>query len=394
MLAHADWLRGHPSEANIEAAVDADPINSQGYMLRAERLELANRPGVARVAWRDAASRDERNPAAWIQLGLSSESQGDANDAERCFLRAADVSRTWLPRWNLVNFYLRHNRPGDARQWARLAFERASDDVPGLFAALETAGVEVEPLLPNNRPVLAAYIIHRLRSRPPPHKAGLALLKLIPESAVAWPGAESPLSFIRRTHCTKAERTALVGIVNALLDSRDGATAVQFWNTLHANGILAADRWSTGRPVINTRFATPPAGGLDWLALHTDHAEAAIGPNELAVHLDGRQPECVDLVSQRLYLPRGRSYRLVIESSTRDLDTHNGLEWQVRLLDCDIAARAPVPAAENWIRSVAGLASWSDDRTANLVLTCRRQPTAMRAEGTARFRFVSLQAIE
>ena len=158
------------SESNIATAVDADPVNAKGYILRAEQIELTSSPSVASIAWHDALSRDERNPEAWIRLGLSTESQGDAKEAETWFLRAAAVSRTWPPRWNLVNFYLRHNRPDDARKWARLAFDRASGDVPALFAVLETHGVEVEQLLPNNRPVLAAYITHRLGSRTPPGK--------------------------------------------------------------------------------------------------------------------------------------------------------------------------------------------------------------------------------
>ena len=44
---------------------------------------------------------------------------------------------------------------------------------------------------------------------------------------------------------------ALIGVVKALLDSRDGAGAVELWNMLQTKGILAGGRWSAEAPVIN-----------------------------------------------------------------------------------------------------------------------------------------------
>src|ERR1022692_2043017 len=54
-----------------------------------------------------AVSLNPRYTAAWIARGLEAEAAGDRKKAEASLKRAADIDRTYLPRWTLANFYLR-----------------------------------------------------------------------------------------------------------------------------------------------------------------------------------------------------------------------------------------------------------------------------------------------
>ena len=110
LTARADWLRGMRTPANIAQSLRLDPLNPSGWTLHADSLEQEGRFGEAEQAWRKALAFNRRDGEAWMRTVLLLERRGAVHDSERCLLEAAQVSRTWLPRWALVSFYARHGR--------------------------------------------------------------------------------------------------------------------------------------------------------------------------------------------------------------------------------------------------------------------------------------------
>jgi tetratricopeptide (TPR) repeat protein len=396
LIAGAELLRNDPTPENIAKAIRFDRINQYAYTLKAEHSEQAGRFNQAEQGWREALRYDRRNAEAWIRLGLLAEHGGNASGAEACLLRGEAVSRTWVPRMALVNFYLRQGRTCEARRWARHALDRASSDVAALFSVLDAAGLDVESLLPANRPVLASYINYRLQTSrvTAPNTAAMRLATLIPNGPATWPGAASPLNFPRVYPSGPDERASLLSVIDRLLT--DGAVqhAVRLWNEMASRRIVSAGPWTSASPLINPEFRSEPSdGGLDWRRNAVTGASVLVFPGEAAVHLNGKQPESVDLLSQRIYLPAGMRYRWTIESRTDGLSDHNGVQWQIRNATGAELYTSNVPPSDEWIRSASYVSSAPSDRLLQVTLAIRRVPGHVRAEGAIHFRRVALELV-
>ena len=356
VLARADWLRNHPTEARVAEAMRLDPGHPYAYTLQAEYLEQAGRFDDAERAWQQALRWNPRDGEAWMRAAVLAEGRGDAGESERRLLEAARVQRTWLPRWALVNFYARHERRDEVWKWARLALERASGDVDGLFGLLESAGAEpgfvMRELLPRNRAVMAAFVARLIQEeaghRPaaghspaPLEEAAGRLVGMIGDVATGWPGAESA-SGDRK--CTDGERWVLQGAVNRLLDDGNGAGAARVWNAL-------LGKRSDEGPVM-----------FDW--------KGEWG-REMRFELDGKQPESVDLAAVRVYLPAGRGYQFSAETR---MDVANGVEFALEPRSTQRALRA----TEDWQQVSMDLPG---NGVVTLVLRYRRPLGQVRAAG-------------
>src|SRR6476661_9461387 len=114
--------------------------------------DLAERqPALARSALRVAVQLNPRDSAAWMELGLATERDGDLEQAADCFLEAERVDRQYLPAWTSANFFFR--RGNDLHFWraamraAAMSYddpapliELADQREPDAFAALERLG--------------------------------------------------------------------------------------------------------------------------------------------------------------------------------------------------------------------------------------------------------------
>jgi hypothetical protein len=397
LLARADWLCAHPTSSEVAEEIRLDPLNGYIWSLNAERLENDNRPDAAEGAWRRAIERDARNPEYRLRLALLLERRGATGVSEGILLQGAALNQTWLPRWTLVNFYLRHGRRLDASRWTREALLRASDDVTGLFSALDDAAIRVDDLLPPNRRVLASLIDYRLRTN---NVAGLELpclrlASLIPRAAPDWPGVEAPHWRSTRFPANESEKWVLIAAVDRLADAGDGAAALRVWNTLAAGRVLPTTMSTAQSPVVNSRFGRPlQNGGLDWTPEPGD-GYAVDGPpesNDLQVTLSGSQPEAVGVLRQRVIFPPGRARRFVVESRTEGLSPRNGLCWRVRNRGVALAD-VPVPASDSWIRSSVDVPAQPYGAIVTIELACSREAGTVRAQGVAHFRYVSLEPL-
>jgi tetratricopeptide (TPR) repeat protein len=394
--ARADWLRSNSTEIKIEEAIRLDPLNAHGYAIQAELLERAGQLRDAEQCWRKALQRNPGDAEAWVRSSLLAEQRGVVSEAERYLLQAAKVDRTWLPRWSLVNFYARHGRTQELYETSRLALERASQDVGALFPILQESGATpgfILGLLPKNRDVVSAWLTFLLQ--PPAQQIGLeqgaaTLATLIPQTPPGWPGADVVLWPNRSYPAGEQEISLLLSVVDRLLERAKGVEAVRLWNLLIDRRIVPGTRWTAATPLMNNRFRFATLGGLNWRFSEVDTMLAAES-GELLIRLDGHQPESIELLKQRAYIPPGPPYRLKVESRTDGLADDNSLQWQILDPAGQSIATMPMHPSENWSLMSANLAASTAGRIVNVMLTCKRPLGFVRAQGTLRFRLVSLE---
>jgi tetratricopeptide (TPR) repeat protein len=395
--ARADWLRSHATEVNITEAIRLDPLNADGYAIKAELLERAGQLGDAELCWRKASQHNPGDAEAWVRRSLLAEQRGAVSESERCLLQAAQVNRMWLPRWSLVNFYARHGRTQQLYEASRLALERASDDVGALFPILQEGGATpgfILNLIPKNRNVVSAWLLFLLK--PPAQQVGLEqgalqLAALIPQTPPAWPGADAAIWPNRSYPAIEQERNLLLSVIDRLLDGARGVEAARLWNLIIDRHIVLGTRWTPAAPLMNSQFRFPTLNaGLDWRLKGVDTL-LATESGELVVRLDGHQPESMELLKQRTYIPSGAPYRLTVESQTEGFAGDHSLAWRI----LDPAGRAiaslPMLPSEHWSRASTNLASSLAGRIVDVVLTCQRPLGSVRARGTLRLRLVSLE---
>ena len=401
--ARADWLRRNPTESGVEEAIRLDPTNAYAYSLRAEFLERSGRD--SEPAWKKAAEYDPRNAEILIQNSLARERKGDQCGCEQGLLQAAASNHTWLPRWTLTSYYLRHGNTREAYRWARLAAERSAGDLRPLFQALRDSGASPEfiatAIVPANRATLLAYLWYLIGrdGRAGVEITATRLADLIPDHPPGWPGLDiGPAGgLLHRTFPTEGgERAALLSAVNRLLEGDPALPAVDLWNHLVERRVISSEPWKPDRAIVNGSFRFPLlGGGLDWMAGKGDgfSVDAANPEGFAEVDLTGTQGDASDLLAQTVCAPRGRSYHFQFESSTEQVPAATGVSWEFR----DRATGAPIAGAaitgsESWMASGCDIPAAAADRVFRLVLTYRRLPGTVRSEGNVRVRNVRLES--
>jgi tetratricopeptide (TPR) repeat protein len=397
-MAWADWLRRHPNQSGVTEAIGLDPANSYAYTLQAELAERHGLTSDAERQWFESLRRSPRNAEAWIRLALVAEQRGNTTKAEAHLLEAARISHTWLPRWALANFYLRHNRTSEFRRWGREALLRASEDVTGLFPLFDEAGLTSEVVLkdvmPRNRHVLTAWLLYRCGATQSLglFDAAVTLASQIPTGSAAWPGLDDMRSKAKNTPAEGSEIGALLTATDRLRELGELEKAVRLWNILCSRRILVSDPWTDAGPVVNSQFRyTVQRAGFDW---HIDNQPGVriLSDGGLQVRLNGSQAEQINnLVYQPVIVPAGRAYRFVVESRSRDLSGANGLRWEIRDAGT-VAGIIPVDASPDWKQATVWLPARAQARPVQVGLSYTRLLGTVRAEGSVEFRRVALEA--
>jgi tetratricopeptide (TPR) repeat protein len=167
-------IRLATAEADFRLDPEA-PLRSPPWLGAAHLARYESSPEELRAA----LSLNPRLSAAWIQLGLDAESDGNLPEAETDLLRAARVDGLYLPSWTLANFYFRRGDAAKFWPWAEHAARLTFDDYRPLLRladALETSPQEVARRLGGEAPLLRAYLdllINTHRLEPAQDIAGL-----------------------------------------------------------------------------------------------------------------------------------------------------------------------------------------------------------------------------
>ena len=247
-LAWADyWFQKETAEATRKA-IALMPEQS-AYSVRLALLTGDDDPAGSVVALRRAVALNPSDSRAWIELGLRLEAIGDLSAAEQNLIRAADVDKTYLPRWTLMNYYFRRNDADRFWAWAKAAVPMIyGDPVPffHLCGKVTEDGCLLDRLEIRNPQIQAGYLYYLLDE-------GRADLAGPPSRRLldGHRGADAPL---------------LLEVCDRLIEARRADDAVAIWDGMARSGRLSRTPNEEIQPILtNGDFAVSPTGhGFDW----------------------------------------------------------------------------------------------------------------------------------
>jgi len=311
-LAAADWFFQQDTIDSVHHALQWTP----------EKVEYLDRLGELDSAHSAEILDRELNVAPrlsrlWIERATRAEFSGDSTAAERLLLHAAEIDRTWLPRWVLTNFYFRQHADANFWIWARRSLEFSHSDLTGLFelcSQMTGDAAIIQRQLAITTPESTRAYVNYLRDRNHVRDAGSAARTLIRIGAAA------------------NDRPLLLSLVDQLIDTGEGRGAAELWNDLAAARWISQDRIAPAHPVSNPALAAPFLGrGFDWRVV-TDSGitviagAAGFGPT---VKFSGLQADGSVVLGQAFPAEPGLSYRLAYQASSETAANTAGLYWRV-----------------------------------------------------------------
>lgn len=351
-LAYANYLFHTDNPANIRRAAQLVPSNPS-YALRAGNLKRAL----------------ELNPYlshAWIDLALAAEESNDFPQAERLYLKAAEVDKMFAPRWALANFYFRRSQPEPFWQWLRLAAERSYGDRTAIFRLAWRFTSDSQAIL---------------RRAIPPTSELLGLYLEFLRTEQKWdPAVEAAAAFA--SIATPAARDQLLDLCEALLQSNHPAHALRVWNLWSPPRAIDP---AAGRSLANRDLSIAPINrGFDWRfpwrggVSHHWSAPA----REIRITLDGREEERTDLLELITPVVPGATYRLEFRYRLQRIPPAAGIRWNIACLGQEPFQEIPITQpAEQPIGIVAPVSVPARCEALRFTLRYQRQPGTVRPEG-------------
>jgi hypothetical protein len=383
-LVWAEWLATTNTGESLTEAVRIDPGNATFHGLLAEHQEASGKDPKPEL--KTAASLSPAESRYWARLAFRAETERDDDAAEKYLLHAAEVDRTFAPRWALANFYLRR---GDAARgdmdkfwvWLRKSFEMPPPEVGALFQvawAVSHDGDKIRAIVPDDPAILRQYVGWLVENRPVGDAEGPAL-----ELAAKSVADDVPvlLGFCEKT------------------SQMDMPRAVEAWNLLCRRKLLpytALDP-KAGHIVSNESFSIPPLQrGFDWTLFREPGVSQAMAEtgSGLVIQFSGKQGERTGLFQQSVPLAAGKRYRLSFEYRVSGQGGPTGLHWELLRTpgNSNLLTDPPAMRGTDWTTGQGTFES-SDESFARLLLVYQREPGMVPWEGTLYLRKVGIEAL-
>ncbi len=258
----------------------------------------------------------------WIEASVIDEIAGDEPSAEHSLFRATQVSRYYLPRMMLASYYFRHRDLPKFQEWAKAAMLIGETDPTLLLQMAQQLGMptsEISKLVPDRVDPLAALVQYEW-----------SLLgtggNTRPETRDALYSASQRLLKVERGRTFHFDSN----IIGVLFDAGRPEYAVELWNALVDGGRIGRRKLSAVGP-IELNFAEHDLRGFDWDITDPDGvALADTAAGGVTLGFSGQQPQLTRILSRRLPLQAGKTYRLTYRASVVDIPRGSGLVWRVR----------------------------------------------------------------
>jgi tetratricopeptide (TPR) repeat protein len=320
ILARAAHLFTLDTAASVPAAVALVPYHA-AYTARLaawrplERGELLHR----------AVELNPWDYQSWIQLGLATEmQQGDAQGAERDYLRAAHVDHMFLPRWTLTNFYFRQRRPSDFFHWANAALQITPYSSDPIFSQMWLVSQDegrIAAAIPDRPRVLLQYAWFLSNGRQ------FTAIPPVVRRLVARVGNADPGLWGRDD--------LVASIEDRILRNGDRRDGLAIWTSLKNAGWIRHSIPDSERPLTNGDFRLPfYRHGFDWSSIDSAGArvEQFHESHVVRISLSGEQPDHCVLLRQYVPLSPGSAYNLAWRTVTPD----SGLAWHLRAMPAKV----------------------------------------------------------
>jgi tetratricopeptide (TPR) repeat protein len=304
-LSRADYLYRQDTEQSIRQAISTTP-DAWKYYMRLAELE----PAHAQELLTTSVHLNPYNSQADVELGLQYEAQEKYARAERWFLRAFAVDRTYMPRWSLASFYFRRGDTAAFWTWAHRAAEMPSDSVEPLFDLcwrISPDANEITRRVLNKNPKLLRQYLDFLLSK-----------------NQRSPAADIAIMVIERGDLN-SDLSRMFSAINQLIEDDDGYQAKKIWTALSERHWVVAD---SGFPN-NPDFAREPLPvRFDWGFPSTSGVQPVVGPSGLETEFSGLEPEKCTIAEQAMVLGPG-NYEMEYTYRTEGIGPNTGLRWQV-----------------------------------------------------------------
>jgi len=376
-LGQADyWFQQETPEAT-EKAVLLTPDQSE-YLVRLALLVGDENPPRALAALRQAVELNPYDGRAWVEFGLRLEETRDFTHAEQTLLKAADVDKTYLPRWTLLNYYFRRNDTERFWYWAKAAVPMIYGDPLPLFhlcGRVEEDGQLIERLKIEKPQIQAGYLFYLLDSGRP-DLAGAASRRLV----AANRAADVPL---------------LLDACDRLIDAKRTDDAQAIWDGLSRAGRLPFPaRAGTESILTNGDFAISPTGhGFDWRLPDLEGISAAREEDLAGLRLtfSGMQAELAEPLVEFVPVEEGAVYELRYAYRTGDLAAESGLAWRVADLSGGMIAEGEELSSDDPVNGRMRFTVPKGCRMVRLSLEYRRRTGTTRIAGYVVLRDVAIQ---
>jgi hypothetical protein len=307
----------------------------------------------------------------WLAQSVIQELNQDPSSSEKSLLEAARVSRYYVPRWTLANFYYRRHDPAQFRTWAReaLATARTAADVPSILQMSRKLGLSSDDIrrnvLPDRPDVLHAYLQEVLRDK-------------------SW----DQLYLLARKLSTigsSDHRDTILASAEALFDAGRTDAAVDLWNTAAQQHWIpyASLKPSTGLSLTNGTFTLDPlSSAFDWKIRENDGITAARPPTGgLQFEFSGKQQEACELLSQNIPLMPARKYEFRVKYRTTGILPGTGLHWRLLGPNGTAIAEGRSFSSEDLTEDTFAFQSPRQQMPLRLSLFYARVPGTVRVEG-------------
>jgi len=364
------------SLADREAATNLAPGDAKNWVRLAH---FEQQRGLnAGPAYLRAVAASPLSAEAWIGLGLEEELAGDFPAAERHLLHAAEISREYVPRWTLLNYYFRQDDAAHFWPWAKQALILGTGDLQPVFRMAWSlsgdSGQIAREALPA-RPFVFRQYLSWLTSEG----------KLDAASEIAPRLLEN---------AQNDDLPSLLYYCDIQLARGQLKPARIVWAGILSRHLLPGLENSPG--LTNPRFEQAPLNsGFDWRFPKLDGLTGRSSATGFRINFTGKQPEACEPLSQYITLEPDRQYKLAYEYRTLGIAADSGLFW--RVVDArtgrDLSQNSP-----NLSRDLPGWDSFTFKAPSHvaggrLVLTYKRTPGTTRITGWLELRQVTLLAV-
>ena len=365
---------------SVAHAAQVEPGNATYHGLLAEHQEAGSKDPKPELTI--ATRLSPRESRYWARLAFRAEVEGNFDAALKHLTQAANVDRTFAPRWALANFYLRRGQTEQIWVWIGKSLKMAPPDPESVFQlawSVSQDGAKIRGLLPPGRDLLRRYVGWLVENQP----AGVA-------KGPAMELAEKS---------TAEDLSVLLGFCNKAA-AIDPAGMLAMWNALCSRNLMPCTALPPDQSQLVTDSSFQEAGtgtGLSWGFANQPGASVIRAGNREGVtaELRGRQAERLVLLWQRVPLLGMHRYRLSYEYRMDGGRGKAGLHWEISEFkqDRNLIPDAPRLASVEWREEQVEFDS-REDTVGQLRFVYQREPGSLPWQGTVHLRNVRIGKVQ
>lgn len=322
---------------------------------------------------RASLRRNPRFMDAAIALSALLEQRGEIAQAERELVFLASRDRRFRPRWALLNFYARQNRPSDFWPVSATAVPMSFGDHRPLLELLwqmrpDASFLDAHLATGARAPLLFEFVALLME------KGELDVARRAYARLLRMPVGSAQHANAGIVATADERRQRGLDLCDLHLDRAQGKGAWEIWESMAAAGLLSNDLAPPDRNV-NAAFASKPmARGFDWRPQNAPGIEQSQSANGWEIELNGHQPDFALLLTRWSWLDRpAQVWKTKVGWQASAPQDPSGLEWRITnlrgensapmgLVRVSLVYRRPSGSVPGQGRAIVRYAGWEPAR--------------------------------